>query len=270
MAVRKDLSHPQQTVQACHAVIEAVKSTPPKTDEHPNVIVCAVRDETRLISLASRLARDGIAFQVFSEPDMDGQATALATEIVRGDRRRAFRNLQLLSAQDENKGDTMETQARQETATEQGTYKTRWGHVAYSYKDYLKLKKLHKIWFKALRDAARWKRWVRKFSHNRVLRRTLRDAEGRKIGREIVGSAPEPRTCNLFSRKLVDADRKPIVDEHNEYGWFLGWIETDKTVAVEYRKAKHPKADAAEVGKAGLTGSEIDTMLAAAEEWLAG
>lgn len=203
---------------------------------------------------------------------MDGQATALATEIVRGDRRRAFRNLQLLSAQDEDEGEnTMETQAKQqETATEQGTYKTRWGHVAYSYEDYLKLKKLHKIWFRALRDAARWKRWVRKLPHNRLSRRTIRDAAGRRIGREVIGPAPEPRTCDLFSRKLVDADRKVIVSERNKYGWFIGLIETDDTVAVEYRKAKHPKADAAEVGKAGLTGPEIDKMLADAEGWLAG
>lgn len=272
MVVREDLTHPQQVVQACHAVIEAVQSTPPETDKHPNVIICAVRDERRLLSLAARLARKGIAFQVFSEPDMDGQRTALATEVVYGDRRRAFRNLRLLCSQDEDKGEnTMETQAKkQETATEQGIYKTRWGHVAYSYNDYLKLKKLHKIWFKALRNAAKWKRWVRKAAHNRLLRRTLRDADGRIIGREVIGAAPEPRICDLFSRKLVDGDRKPIIDEHNKYGWFMGWIKTDDTVAVEYRKAKHPKAEADGVEKAGLTGPEIDAMLAAAEGWLEG
>lgn len=269
MAVREDLTHPQQVVQACHAVIEAVQSTPPETDETPNVIVCAVSDERRLLSLAARLAREGIAFQVFSEPDMDGQRTALATEVVRGTRRRAFRNLRLLRAQEDKGGNTMETQ-KQETATEQGTFETRWGHVAYSYEDYLKLKKLHKIWFRALRSAAVWKRWVRKAPHNRLSRRTLRDAEGRRIGREVIGPTTEPRTCELFSRKLVDVDRKPIVDDRNKCGWFMGWIKTDDAVAVEYRKAKHPKADAGEVGKAGLTGPEIDSMLAAAEEWLAG
>ena len=267
MAVRKDLTHPQQVVQACHAVIEAVQSTPPETDEHPNVIVCAVRDERRLISLAGRLARDGIAFQVFSEPDMGGQATALATETVRGDRRRAFRNLRLLSADDNDEGeDTMETdkQDTMEQATEHGTYRTRWGHVAYSYEDYLKLKRLHKIWFRALRAASRWKRWVRKAPHNRVTRRTLRDSDGRKIGREIAGPTPEPRTCDLFSRKLVTNDRKPVGR------WFVGWITTDDTVATEYRKAKHPKSAPEEVEPAGLTSRQIDAMLADAEEWLAG
>ncbi len=270
VAVREDLTHPQQVVQACHAVIEAVQSTPPETDETPNVIVCAVSDERQLLGLAARLAREGIAFQVFSEPNMAGQRTALATEAVRGDRRRAFRNLRLLRAQEDKGDSTMETQDKQETAMEQGTFKTKWGHVAYSYENYLKLKRLHKVWFKAIRDAARWKRWVRKAPHNRLSRRTLRDAEGRRIGREVVGPALEPRVCDLFSRKLVNADRKPLVSEYNKYGWFMGWIRTDDTVATEYRKAKHPKADADCVEKAGLTGPEIDAILSAAEEWFAG
>jgi len=199
VAVRKDLTHPQQVVQACHAVIEAVKSTPPlETDGHPNVIVCAVRDEQRLISLAGRLARDGIAFRVFEEPDMGGQATALATETLRGDRRRAFRNLQLLSAQEDKGGRTMETQAKQEMTTEQGNYETRWGHVAYSYENYLKLKRLHKIWFRALRAGARWKRWVRKAPHNRLQRRTLRDAEGGRSAGRLSGRRRNRRhaTCS--------------------------------------------------------------------------
>lgn len=97
VAVRQDLSHPQQVVQACHAVIESTLLSPPKPP-HPNVIVCAVRDERRLVSLAARLAREGIAFRIFQEPDRGDEYTALATETVRGERRRIFRNLQLLTA----------------------------------------------------------------------------------------------------------------------------------------------------------------------------
>ena len=97
VAVRQDLSHPQQVVQACHAVIESTLLSPPKPP-HPNVIVCAVRDERRLVSLAGRLAREGIAFHIFQEPDRGDEYTALATETVRGERRRIFRNLQLLTA----------------------------------------------------------------------------------------------------------------------------------------------------------------------------
>lgn len=97
VAVRQDLSHPQQVVQACHAVIESTLFSPSKPP-HPNVIVCAVRDERRLLSLAGRLAREGIAFRIFQEPDRGDEYTALATETVRGERRRIFRNLQLLTA----------------------------------------------------------------------------------------------------------------------------------------------------------------------------
>jgi hypothetical protein len=97
VAVRQDLSHPQQVVQACHAVIESVMQTPPQ-GTHPNVIVCAVRDERRLLGLARRLSQEGVAFRVFSEPDRGGECTALATETVRGERRRVFRALQLLAA----------------------------------------------------------------------------------------------------------------------------------------------------------------------------
>jgi len=144
------------------------------------------------------------------------------------------------------------------------TYQTRWGHVAYSYEDYLKLKRLHKIWFKALRAASQWERWVRKAPHNRVTRRTLRDAGGRKIGQEIVGPAAEPRTCGLFSQKLVTIDREPLGR------WFYGWIETDDTVAREYRKARYPKPTPDDVEPAAMTSREIDAKLADAEEWLAG
>ena len=98
VAVRQDLSHPQQVVQACHAVIETVSQSRTPPEPHPNVIVCAVRDERRLLGLARRLSQEGIAFRMFSEPDRGGEHTALATETVRGERRRAFRALQLLAA----------------------------------------------------------------------------------------------------------------------------------------------------------------------------
>jgi hypothetical protein len=148
--------------------------------------------------------------------------------------------------------------------TGQNTYETKWGHVAYGYEDYLKLKRLHKIWFKAVRAAARWERWVRKAPHNRLERRTLRDAAGRKIGREVVGPAPEPRVCDLFSRKLVTSDREPVGR------WFVGWVRTDDAVAREYRKARYPKPASDDVEPAAMSGREIDAMLADAEGWLGG
>ena len=145
-----------------------------------------------------------------------------------------------------------------------GAHKTRWGYVAYSYDEYLKLKRLHAIYFRALALAARWERWVRKAPHNRVLRRALRDAAKRRIGREVVGTLPEPPICGLFTRRLVTADRKPVGR------WFEGWAKTsDKGVVAEYRKARTPMASPGEVKPRGMGGPEIDVLLAEAEAWLA-
>jgi hypothetical protein len=143
-------------------------------------------------------------------------------------------------------------------------HRTRWGWVAYGYGEYIKLKRLHAIYFRALALAARWERWVRKAPHNRVLRRPLRDAARRRIGREVVGPLPEPRTCGTFTRRLVTADRKPVGR------WFAGWAETsDRGVVAEYRKARSPKPSPGDVEPRGMGGPEIDAMLAEAEAWLA-
>jgi hypothetical protein len=97
--VRKDLSPAQQVVQSCHAVAEAARSLLPPDQEHPHLIVCGVRDERGLWQSLDRLRRLGIRFHAFTEPDLGGQLTALATEPVFGDRRRLFRRFQLLTPQ---------------------------------------------------------------------------------------------------------------------------------------------------------------------------
>lgn len=145
-----------------------------------------------------------------------------------------------------------------------GAHKTRWGYVAYGYGEYLKLKRLHAIYFRALVLAARCERWVRKAPHNRVQRRTLRDAARRPIGREVVGPMPEPLTCGAFTKRLVTADRKPVGR------WFEGWAKTsDRGVVAEYRKARRPMPSSGDVEPRGMGGPEIDALLAEAEAWLA-
>jgi hypothetical protein len=94
--VRKDLPHPQQVVQACHASLDAALAFPSAFSEHPNVIVCGIRDEPRLIRCLDRLERSGVRCRSFREPDLGGQLTAVATEPVRADGRRLFRQFQLL------------------------------------------------------------------------------------------------------------------------------------------------------------------------------
>lgn len=95
--VRKDLSPAQQVVQSCHAVADAVRSSLSSDRQHPHLIVCGVRDERRLRRSLDCLRRLGIRCHAFTEPDLDGQLTALATEPVCGDTRRLFRRFQLLT-----------------------------------------------------------------------------------------------------------------------------------------------------------------------------
>lgn len=141
----------------------------------------------------------------------------------------------------------------------QKAYKTKWGHVAYNYEDYLKLKKLNALYHKAFTQANQWKRWVRKAPHNRVLRRTIRDDQGRKIGSEVLGPRPEPPTSDMFSKKLVTPDRMPIGR------WFEGWIYTkDYDIVEEYRKSRRPMPTRAEVAAPCLTSEQLDKLLAKA------
>lgn len=94
--VRKDLPHPTQVVQASHACIDATKAFLDDNLEHPHLVVLGVKDEAALFKSANKLASAGIKFRIFTEPDRDGEATALATEAIFGERRRFFRTYQLL------------------------------------------------------------------------------------------------------------------------------------------------------------------------------
>jgi hypothetical protein len=94
--VRTDLPVPQQIVQACHAAIEVARSFLPPNLPHPHLVVCAVADERRLYACLNRLHRLGIACRAFHEPDRGGELTALGTEPVCGERRRAFKRYRCL------------------------------------------------------------------------------------------------------------------------------------------------------------------------------
>jgi hypothetical protein len=95
--VRKDLPHPQQVVQASHACIEATKAFLNDNLEHPHLVVLGVKDENQLKKSAHKLDLAGIQYRLFIEPDRNGEATALTTEVITSDEQRhLFRNYQLL------------------------------------------------------------------------------------------------------------------------------------------------------------------------------
>jgi hypothetical protein len=94
--VRRDLSHPQQVVQACHASIEAARVFIADGAAHPFVIVCGIRDGPALANCLERLNASGIAHRAFYEPDLGGQLTAIATAPLSPEQRQFFRKYQLL------------------------------------------------------------------------------------------------------------------------------------------------------------------------------
>lgn len=98
--VRSDLSHAQIVVQTSHAAIEAARQgLIPADRPHPHLVVLGVRDENKLIQIQSKLEAAGIRFRSFIEPDIGNQLTAIATEPISGERRKFFKNYQLLQCE---------------------------------------------------------------------------------------------------------------------------------------------------------------------------
>jgi hypothetical protein len=96
--VRCDLTAPQITVQACHAVLEATKAY--ASTEHPNIVLLGVDNEWQLHAIGNRLQLNDISFRCFSEPDLNDQMTAIATAPVYGAARKIFARYQLLKESD--------------------------------------------------------------------------------------------------------------------------------------------------------------------------
>jgi hypothetical protein len=64
------------------------------------------------------------------------------------------------------------------------------------------LKELNKLWLKAQRQAAAWRRWYRKLPHNRTRRPRLRDEHGWLIGYGPPEPMPEPELHPCFCEKV--------------------------------------------------------------------
>ncbi len=95
MIVRTDLPVEHQLVQACHAAYEAGLRLAQPTKETDYSVICAVSSEQELRAVHARLEAQGIPTVLFTESDMDDQATAIGSAPVSGDQRRAFQDLPL-------------------------------------------------------------------------------------------------------------------------------------------------------------------------------
>jgi hypothetical protein len=89
--VRRDLTIPQQAVQAGHAVAELIQRGL-HTAWNGTLVYLGIDTEEQLAFWGDKLTRRGIDWIEFREPDMGNQMTALATV----DEGKVFSNLKLL------------------------------------------------------------------------------------------------------------------------------------------------------------------------------
>ncbi len=132
--------------------------------------------------------------------------------------------------------------------TKQSVYQSRYGFHSCSYETFLKLKKLKKLYFQALRRYAEHKRWVRKAPQNRVIREYLFDKQKRRIGHVIKGPRPEPVLYPVFEQKW--------------YGL------SDMKILENFEIARHPYKTAEETVPLSLKIEEIDEMLASLSQFV--
>jgi len=135
---------------------------------------------------------------------------------------------------------------------EQSVFLSKWGFHPCDYETYLKLKRLKKIYWEAVRTYGRWRRWDRKRPENRFywLPRT-RTTKRKRSPIPI----PEPKCCPLW---------KPF------YG---RWPETselqDNWLLDDFEEARMPKAKPEDVQPLSRSVKEIDELLEKAEKWMA-
>lgn len=95
--VRTDLSLSQQLVQSIHAAIEAYRQQKISDQEpHPSLVVCGIPNERQLLSTFTEISSTHIPVTIFREPDLENQATAIATGLLEQKDRKHFRKLKLL------------------------------------------------------------------------------------------------------------------------------------------------------------------------------
>lgn len=92
--VRKDLTMPQQIVQASHAALEAgFVYDQPTGSTH--IVLIGVKNQAELIKVGNRLTSCNIDHQKFFEPDYDTGYTAIATRPLFGAEREPLKRYSL-------------------------------------------------------------------------------------------------------------------------------------------------------------------------------
>ncbi len=146
-------------------------------------------------------------------------------------------------------------------------HQSRWGWHPCDYATFRLLKRLRRACEEARRQFAAWRRWQRKMPHNRVVRRWLRDEQGRRIGCEIVGPLPEPPLSPLFCvRRLMPSfwseDGKPLPEAR----LVEDVVFEDRGILEAYRTARKPAVSQETVQPLRLTVEEVQRLAATLAE----
>lgn len=83
IVVRSDLPPGLQTAQSCHALSEFAQEHPELYKEWKrdnNLVVLASPGKDALAKLAYDMTNRGVAFSMFTEPDLGGELTAICIE----------------------------------------------------------------------------------------------------------------------------------------------------------------------------------------------
>jgi hypothetical protein len=195
-----------------------------------------------------------VRFRAFHEPDRGGQLTAAATEPVRGTQRLLFRGYPLLRG-----GAAPATLPSSSLPSERSSdmaHRSRWGWHPCDYETYLLLKELNALCEKARRQYAAWQRWERKMPHNRVIRRKVKDDQGRVIRTEVIGPRPEPPLPAPFCTRYQAVVRGRAIERV---------AFSDLGIPAAYRAARKPAASKEEVKPPGLTPEQVNRLAALAD-----
>lgn len=155
------------------------------------------------------------------------------------------------------------------TMTEKAVHQSKWGFHPVSLAASKKLRFINGVYAKAQRLAGAWERWERKIPSNRVIRRSIRDAKGLKIGMEVVKDQAgnpvpwkEPQVCPLFHVTIPSAiskwSRTDGRAEDNGFG---------EKILFASRQARIPQPTPKDVLPFPFTEEEIDRLYETAKEW---
>jgi hypothetical protein len=146
-------------------------------------------------------------------------------------------------------------------------HRSRWGWHPCDYETYLLLKGLNARCERAVRRHAEWRRWRRKKPENRLLRESVVDRDGRRVGTRVVGPKPEPVLDPLFCvRRQVRSFRGPAGEPLTEARWVEEVSFCDLGIPEAYRTARRPVPSEDLVPALRLTPAEIRGLAGTADE----